>query len=198
MCASPYQVPALFFLDAKATLVILAAASLVLRGYKEKPLLKRLITMMPVSLTLQSPCMFYYLAVHCCLKRTLCHRKYIVFQHAYYLLECITVTCSVFILQETCDVNVTAAEFTDPSPSFLVLIKDGEIRDHYLVVEGIPLESGPPTDIPLHLLAAFYAFNIQYPKSLSNFYNLLEYVCLGTRVKKPSTTLSKFVASLSS
>ena len=83
-----------------------------------------------------------------------------------------------------------------PPPSLLVVIKDGEVQDLYLIIEGVPLKKIPPTDVPIYLLAAFYAFNISYPKSLSHFYDLLEYVCLGTKKKKPGTILSNFVASL--
>ena len=51
-------------------------------------------------------------------------------------------------------------------------------------------------DIPLSLLAAFFVFNIQYPKGCYNAYTFLEYALFSLDHKKQSPSVDHFLTAL--
>ena len=100
--------------------------------------------------------------------------------------------------QVTINITQQVKTINQPTPTFLATMEGpGRVKEIYFVVEGTNLGKVEESKIPVSLLAAFYCFNMQYPKSLTPFYNFLEYVLLDTKMKT-SITVSKFLASLHS
>jgi len=77
------------------------------------------------------------------------------------------------------------------------LVAVGREMQLHLVTENLHLfKVDKPEEAPFILLAAFYGFNMQYPKGLSNVYYLLEYIILNQSPQKMSTGLSQFITYL--
>ena len=160
----------------------LAAASLLLKTHKEKLLLSRLIKVLPVSV--------------------ISDKKYKPFSHGrgrqpYWLVPkqgSIVVVPQISLACQKC--QFCGIRSTQAFLSHFPLMKSGEVIELYIIIEGVTFKLPLNSDIPIYLLASFYVFNISYPKSLTNFYNLLEYICLESKINKPSVAFSKFVASL--
>ena len=67
----------------------------------------------------------------------------------------------IFCQQESVDINGIVRQVSLPTPT--VLIRDSAA---VLVVERQILCSLPVKEVPLGLLAAFYVFNMEYPKGI--------------------------------
>lgn len=66
----------------------------------------------------------------------------------------------------------------------------------YLVVDNHIVDEVPITDLPLALMAAYFVFNICYPKGCNNFYSFLEVVVLGYSPEKASPTVKYFLTKI--
>ena len=71
------------------------------------------------------------------------------------------------------------------------------IKDTVLVVERKAVTTFPPTDTPLVLLGAFYAYNMHYTEGCKNFYSFLEVVFLKCKKPTKKTRLTAILAKLS-
>ena len=52
-------------------------------------------------------------------------------------------------------------------------------------------------EAPFALMAAFFVFNIKYPRVLAPFYTFLEHLILNYKIAKPTIKLSSFLVSFS-
>lgn len=115
------------------------------------------------------------------------------------------ITCFVFSIvsiylsiQLTANIEDEMKKIVEPAPTLLaVLTEDSQVSKVYVVVEGTCMDGVVEKEAPLNLLAAFYSFNISYPNPLKSFYEFLDHVMLGTKITKPTTTLSKFMINVS-
>lgn len=71
------------------------------------------------------------------------------------------------------------------------------IKDTVLVVERKAVTTFPPTDAPLVLLGAFYAYNMHYTEGCKNFYSFFEVVFLKCQKPAKKTRLTAILAKLS-
>lgn len=70
----------------------------------------------------------------------------------------------------TVNIDQKVGEVTEPAPTLLVTMKEtGQVGEIYLVIEGVNFQKVREKETPIALLAAFYAFNIIYPKHLVPF-----------------------------
>ena len=78
---------------------------------------------------------------------------------------------------------VVVGDITDAKQSFLVVDKK--------ILCEIEFEG-----IPFCLMAAFFVFNIFYPRGCSNFYSFMEIMTLEFPLEKASATVKHFIASI--
>ena len=91
-----------------------------------------------------------------------------------------------------------AEEVPTSQPCAVVAIKDlSDVKDAFLVIEKKVICRIPHTDLPLALLAAFYAFNMHYPEGCNNIYSFFEAALLGKRHPGRKTRLAAVLATLS-
>lgn len=96
------------------------------------------------------------------------------------------------LLQNVVSVEAAIAESTELAPSLLVKRNfDGSIKEVFLICERQVLCKITPELSPLYLLAAFYAFNMKYPKGLHSLYTLFQIILLNSRPKKVPAIVSK-------
>ena len=76
-----------------------------------------------------------------------------------------------------------------------VIIND--IGDAYLIVDKHIIDQIPIVDIPCALMAAFFVFNICYPKGCNNFYTFLEIIILKYSAEKASSSVKFFLSKIS-
>ena len=68
-----------------------------------------------------------------------------------------------------------------------IAIVGKESLDAYLVVDQQVIDEVPIHNLPYLLIAAFFVYNICYPKDCSNFYSFLEISMLGYSAEKAVT-----------
>ena len=78
-----------------------------------------------------------------------------------------------------------------------IAIVGKESLDAYLVVDQQVIDEVPIHNLPYLLIAAFFVYNICYPKGCSNFYSFLEISMLGYSAEKASPSVSHLLAKLS-
>ena len=74
-----------------------------------------------------------------------------------------------------------------------MIIQDDEA---YLVVDKRIIDQVEIGDIPFVLMAAFFVYNICYPKGCSNFYSFLEIIALKYSPEKASPTVKYFLSRI--
>ena len=67
----------------------------------------------------------------------------------------------------------------------------------YLVVDKQVIDEVPIDNLPIVLMAAFFVYNICYPKGCSNFYSFLEISMLKFSIEKASPSVTYFLTKLS-
>ncbi len=78
-------------------------------------------------------------------------------------------------------------------PYFLVVRDDQMV---FLVTDNKILDHIEPRDLPFCLMAAYYVFNIEYPKGCHSFYSFLEVFALKMEPSKVQSSVSHFLARL--
>ena len=96
--------------------------------------------------------------------------------------------------------NAVSASIMEPAPTLIVtghLCTD--IKEVTVNAEKLKLFSTTALEAPLSLLAAYYAYNMSYPKGLQTFYTFLEYVILDKQpTKKMPSNLETFITYIHS
>ena len=77
-----------------------------------------------------------------------------------------------------------------------ILVVGLEAIQAYLVVDKKVVDDVSFEDIPYILMAAFFVYNICYPKGCINLYSFLEVVLLKFRSDKASPTVKHLLAKL--
>lgn len=90
------------------------------------------------------------------------------------------------------------AAVEEPAPTLLIVGQLGSVKETFIVAETQLVCKVKPHEAPLALLAAFYCYNMSYPKGLETFYMFLDYIILDKRPKKMSSTLTHFITVVSS
>ncbi len=91
------------------------------------------------------------------------------------------------------DVEEAIAAKSQLEPYLLLVQEDHNII--FLVIDNKILDQIQPRDLPFCLMAAYYVFNIQYPKACHMFYSFLEVFVLKMEPGKAST-IKHFLARL--
>ena len=73
---------------------------------------------------------------------------------------------------------------------------DGQFQTFLVVDKTIVCEMEVPNDIPFILMAAFFVFNICYPKGCSNLFSFMEILTLNYPSDRASATVKHFLSSL--
>ena len=85
------------------------------------------------------------------------------------------------ILQETANMKKAAEEVPTSQPFVIVIVREQDVKDAFLVIEKNVICRIPHTDLPLTLLAAFYTFNMHYPAVTAFIFSLrLHYLVKST------------------
>ena len=66
----------------------------------------------------------------------------------------------------------------------------------YLVVDSHVIDEVPIDDLPFALMAAYFVFNICYPKGCNNFYSFLEILVLNYSPEKASPSVKHLLAKI--
>lgn len=72
-----------------------------------------------------------------------------------------------------------------------------ESLEAYLVVDGTVVDEIPIDNLPFVLMAAFFVYNICYPKGCNNFYSFLEVSMSKYSAENASPSVSHLLAKLS-
>ena len=78
-----------------------------------------------------------------------------------------------------------------------IVIIGKESLNAYLVVDQQVVDEVPIDNLPYVLMAAFFVYNICYPKSCNNFYSFLEVTMLCYSAEKASPSVNLLLAKLS-
>ena len=81
-------------------------------------------------------------------------------------------------------------------PSIVVRGSMDSPKDAFLVIEKKPLCKVPLQQLPIALIAAFYAFHMHYPQGCTNLYTFFECLVLGKKVPNKRTRLSSVLARI--
>ena len=119
-----------------------------------------------------------------------------VLSHWYYL-KCPKCLWCHFLFQESLSISAAASEKDEAAPTLIVKESfEGEVSEVFLVSEKVVLCKIDPPKSPLFLFAAFYAFNMQYPKGLVSLYTFLEIFLFNKRPKKIPSIVSSILSCL--
>ena len=78
-------------------------------------------------------------------------------------------------------------------PSLIIKEKIGEEVEIFLICEQTIITQVTGLEAPIALLAAYYAFNMQYPKGLQSFCTLLEVMLCGVKPGKVPNVSSALI-----
>ena len=81
-------------------------------------------------------------------------------------------------------------------PSIVVKELPGEKVEVFLVCEQVIITEIAGMEAPMLLLAAYYSFNMHYPKGLSSFFTLLEVKLCGNKPRKVPQAVSNALIGL--
>lgn len=101
-------------------------------------------------------------------------------------------------MQGSSDVKAVVSGNQKLEPYILIIGEDTESIEAYLVVDKQVIDEVSFIDIPFVLMAAFFVYNICYPKGCNNFYSFLEIVTLRYSPEKASTSVKYLLTRISS
>ena len=119
-------------------------------------------------------------------------------QHSCEIVEVHAAYFITILLQVASDVQAIARG-RQRAPYVIVLGDHAQPQQAFLIVDGNVVSDIPVEDVPIYLLAAFYAFNICYPGGCHNIYCFLEVILL--KLEEPhivvTSSVKNFLARLS-
>ena len=83
-----------------------------------------------------------------------------------------------------------------PEPYILVVGEMEQVQQVFLVTDNDIVTEIELSNVPLCLLAAYFVFNIQYPKGCKNVYTFLEVFFMGSPMENISASVKHFLATL--
>lgn len=102
---------------------------------------------------------------------------------------------TIYIIQGSTDVRTVAKGSGQLEPYIAVVGK--ESLDAYLIVDQQVIDEVPIDNLSYILMAAFFVYNICYPKGCNNFYSFLEISVLSYSADKGSPSVRHLLAKLS-
>lgn len=102
----------------------------------------------------------------------------------------------ISFVQGCTNVTAVAEGNSNITPYILVTGEDDGMQTFLVVDKSILSEVPLNCTLPFVLMAAFFVFNICYPKGCSNLYSFMEIVTLGYPASKSSVTVKHFLSSL--
>lgn len=81
-------------------------------------------------------------------------------------------------------------------PYFIVYGEDEFNMEAHLVVDKNVIDVVEMADLPFALLAAFFVFNICYPRGCSNFYTMLEILMLHYSCEKANPSVKQLLPKI--
>ena len=106
------------------------------------------------------------------------------------------VICLDFSTQGCSNIAAVASDSANITP-YILLSEDDEQFQTFLVVDKtIVCEVEVLHDIPFVLMAAFFVFNICYPKGCNNLFSFMEILTLNYPSHSASATVRHFLSSL--
>ena len=99
-------------------------------------------------------------------------------------------------VQGCTDITAVAKGNHNVTPYHLVT-DVGEAKQTFLIIDKTLVSEVPLNcNLPFVLMAAFFSFNICYPKGCGNLYSFMEIVTLSYPANKASATVKHFLSSL--
>lgn len=108
------------------------------------------------------------------------------------MVEFLVTDYIVLPFQGSSDVTAVVSDNDHLEPYILVV----ESNEVYLVVDKRVVHQVEVMDIPFNLMAAYFVYNICYPKGCSNFYTFLEIMMLNYPSRKASPTVKYFLSKM--
>ena len=100
-------------------------------------------------------------------------------------------------MQASLSLTAAVSGFSLPHPSLIVReIPGGEDVEIFLVCEQVIISKIAGMEAPLVLLAAYYSYNMHYPKGLNSFFTLLEVKLCGIKPRKVPNVVSNALIGL--
>ena len=99
-------------------------------------------------------------------------------------------------MQASLSLTAAMSGLSQSHPSLVVKEMPGEKVEVFLVVEHMIISEIAGIEAPLLLLAAYYAYNMKYPKGLTSFFTLLEVKLCNIKPHKVPTVVSHAIIRL--
>lgn len=99
-------------------------------------------------------------------------------------------------MQASLSLTAAVSGSSQSHPSIIVKEMPGEKVEVFLVCEQVIISEIAGMEAPLLLLAAYYSYNMQYPKGLSSFFTLLEVKLCGMKPRKVPSAVSNALIAL--
>ena len=99
-------------------------------------------------------------------------------------------------MQASLSLTAAVTGCTMSHPSLIVKEKIGDEVEVFLICEQMIVTQVTGLEAPIVLLAAYYAFNMQYPKGLQSFCTLLEVMLCGIKPGKVPNVVSNALIGL--
>ena len=103
-------------------------------------------------------------------------------------------SCIVFLFVQGCTNVTSVAEHVQQLQPYILVVGQEAVQA-YLVVDKKVVDDVSFEDIPYILMAAFFVYNICYPKGCINLYFFLEVVLLKFRSDKASPIVNHLLYS---
>lgn len=94
------------------------------------------------------------------------------------------------------NVAAVAEQSSYATPYILVSGDDNDVQSFLVVVKTIISEIQCHSDIPFCLMAAYFVFNICYPRGCTNLFSFMEVITLNYPSTKVSATVKYFLSGL--
>ena len=105
-------------------------------------------------------------------------------------------TSSLELTQDCTDIKAIVEKTQTVTPHILVIGRKSDMQGFLVVDKTIISEIEIDYTIPFILMAAYFVFNICYPKGFSNLFSFLEIVTFNYPPSKSSSTVKHLLSSL--
>ena len=99
-------------------------------------------------------------------------------------------------MQASLSLTAAVSGSSQSHPFLIVKEMPGEKVEVFLVCEQVIISEIAGIEAPLALLAAYYSYNMQYPRGLSSFFTLLEVKLCGIKPHKVPSAVSNALIGL--
>ena len=100
-------------------------------------------------------------------------------------------------MQTSLTATAAAADVAQAAPSLIIKHHVSGDSKVFLVFERSVICKVPAVEVPIVIMAAYYAYNMQYPSGLKNLYTLFELELCGITPKKLPRNVERMLTCLS-